>query len=324
MSSYRRVGMSKSWSVSEGLAASYNYREHGGMGDTDIVRSSPEVIISSFSFKTGPPCAANLVIDVRFLPDPRWLEQDYPSVTGLDSAVAVFIQKDATFEPFFKELKANAKRVVDDLGSKGCQKVLLAVGCTAGRHRSVFVAQALGTWLKDNHQDGADLVKVYHRDMSGGAVCPTDIRPCSEIADQSSSRSSTVNGNDDDGMDFKMDFDDDELSPVPSDTPTRISSPTTGLPTGPLSGPAMQCTYCPETNQLEFRPRSSSLPCQGVLGSLLGNGLSNLKDLRQRRAKPGDRNSSFDMDEGGFPKFRKISSSVPQDLVMLRQQSMTV
>uniref|UniRef100_A0A6T8P282 RapZ C-terminal domain-containing protein n=1 Tax=Hemiselmis andersenii TaxID=464988 RepID=A0A6T8P282_HEMAN len=230
-----------------------------------------EVVVSSFSFKTGPPCAANLVIDVRFLPDPRQLEQQHQGITGRHEVVRDFLREDGTFEPFFNELTRSANKVVHEMGSRGCPKVLFAVGCTAGKHRSVFVAEALAEWLKENRV-GSN-VRVCHRDLEGGRDRSKGKCPCP--ADKERARSA------DENLAFEMEMDEDEdLSPVPTRPPKSASPP--GEIWGP--GPVLECTYCPDTMRLDIRDRSMSMPCVHVVDSVLGNGLMNLKHLRERRA----------------------------------------
>ncbi|EKX43958.1 hypothetical protein GUITHDRAFT_153114 [Guillardia theta CCMP2712] len=122
-----------------------------------------EVIVSSFSFKTGAP-NADLVVDVRFLPDPRTLENEAPDIDGTHSQVEEFIRARSSFDSFFTQLTENVASVVGDLKDRGSERVELAIGCTAGRHRSVFVAERLARWLRENV--GADKVRVLHREIS--------------------------------------------------------------------------------------------------------------------------------------------------------------
>eukprot|EP00960_Hanusia_phi_P030161 748417-Hanusia_phi.AAC.1 len=122
-----------------------------------------EVIVSSFSFKTGTP-NADLVVDVRFLPDPRTLGNEAPDIDGTHSQVEEFIRARSSFDCFFEQLTENVASVVGDLKDRGSERVELAIGCTAGRHRSVFVAERLARWLRENV--AADNVRVLHREIS--------------------------------------------------------------------------------------------------------------------------------------------------------------
>mmetsp|Transcript_20715 Transcript_20715/g.51912 ORF Transcript_20715/g.51912 Transcript_20715/m.51912 type:complete len:304 (+) Transcript_20715:440-1351(+) len=231
-----------------------------------------EVVVSSFSFKTGPPCAANLVIDVRFLPDPRQLEQQHEGITGRHEVVREFLRGNGTFEPFFNELTRSADKVVHEMGTRGCPKVVFAVGCTAGKHRSVFVAEALAEWLKENRVGSS--VRVCHRDLEVRGDKGRNPK-CGCPHDKEAARSAESNL-----FEMEMDEDEDDLSPVPTRPPKSASPP--GEIWGP--GPVLECTYCPDTMRLDIRDRSVSMPCVHVVDSVLGNGLSNLKHLRERRA----------------------------------------
>uniref|UniRef100_A0A7S0YGR0 RapZ C-terminal domain-containing protein n=1 Tax=Hemiselmis tepida TaxID=464990 RepID=A0A7S0YGR0_9CRYP len=251
-----------------------------------------EVVVSSFSFKTGPPCAANLVIDVRFLPDPRLLEQEHEGITGRHEVVREFLRANGTFQPFFSELTRNAGRVVHEMGSKGCPKVLFAVGCTAGKHRSVFVAEALAEWLKENSVGSS--VRVCHRDLEprGDVSYKGNGFPDKEAA----ARSADVNL-----FEMDMDEDEDDLSPVPTRPPKSASPP--GEIWGP--GPVYECTYCVETMSLNIRDRAMSMPClHAAVDTVLCNGLSNLSKLRGRRST-SDRTEPM----SAVFKMRKISAA---------------
>mmetsp|Transcript_805 Transcript_805/g.1642 ORF Transcript_805/g.1642 Transcript_805/m.1642 type:complete len:229 (+) Transcript_805:351-1037(+) len=126
------------------------------------MNSFPEVHVSSFSFKTGMP-SATVVMDVRFLPDPRELEEYNPFITGLHSDVEKFIVTSSCFEPFFTALTQKILGVLQDISTNGQSTMSIAFGCTAGKHRSVFVAEYLARWLRHRFSDMK--VHVKHRDM---------------------------------------------------------------------------------------------------------------------------------------------------------------
>eukprot|EP00287_Rhodomonas_sp_CCMP768_P005885 CAMPEP_0196739262 /NCGR_PEP_ID=MMETSP1091-20130531/20811_1 /TAXON_ID=302021 /ORGANISM="Rhodomonas sp., Strain CCMP768" /LENGTH=226 /DNA_ID=CAMNT_0042083691 /DNA_START=176 /DNA_END=856 /DNA_ORIENTATION=- len=126
------------------------------------MNSFPEVTVSSFSFKTGTP-AANVVMDVRFLPDPRQLEESNPFITGQHGEVEKFIVSHNCFEPFFNAMTQKIVCVLQDTATRGQSKLSIAFGCTAGKHRSVFVAEYLTRWLRHRFCDMK--VNIQHRDM---------------------------------------------------------------------------------------------------------------------------------------------------------------
>lgn len=280
-------------------------RKRGSMFDGDYCvcdyGQSVEVIISSFSFKTGPPCAANLVVDVRFLPDPKVLEEQNPGINGQNPLVGDFVRASPEFEPFFEELAKNTMKLVDGCGDCSCPRIMVAVGCTAGRHRSVFVAESLGAHIRASTDVMSHTIKVFHRDASmtssGGSMSSfdgVDCRPCDEI-----------NKNQDSELTFEMDcdvdlqcvssssseqgtytrVDDDDSSQVSAPLSLSSSSDIQGMSSGGSwsSNLAMQLHYCPDTQKLEACDTQLSKSCSTVLGSVLGNGLSKLKRLRAMR-----------------------------------------
>lgn len=222
--------------------------------------------MSSFSFKTGPPCSSNVVTDVRFLPDPKALEQDYPYITGRHPVVEDFLRGHHEFQPFFDELCASTSRVMRDLTRRGCQRITLAFGCTAGKHRSVFVAEALAEWLRANH--GGVNVKVQHQDM-----------PCEE--DEVMSGSSTSSSAEYEAASNDVDS---EMVEQGEHEPANSSGQQDGWHAGPL----IQCTYVVEEKKFEFSEGSKRVPCSSMMNGILANGLDNFNKIRrQRRAKSG-------------------------------------
>ena len=120
----------------------------------------PALFVTSFSYRHGLPRDADLVFDVRFLRNPHY-DLDLRPLSGLDAAVARFISADKSFKPFL----ANLKRLLDPLlaayAAEGKSYLTVAFGCTGGRHRSVFLAEKLATWLSAKGRP----VKVRHRDL---------------------------------------------------------------------------------------------------------------------------------------------------------------
>jgi hypothetical protein len=217
--------------------------------------SNPEVVVSSFAFKTGAP-EANLILDVRFLPDPRPLMEEIPSLDGTHGAVEDFIRSRSCFDQFFEVLKGQIKTVVADLHGRGCHRIEFAFGCTGGQHRSVFVAECLATWLRQNGFN--EKVYVHHRELSP--------------------RSSTA---------FDMTLMD--IPPMEFHSPASSSgcnSPASSQSSN-SSVPSFKCTYLPDSNAIhieEDAPTRHSLSTEDV-GSMLGSGLDRVKALREKRRK---------------------------------------
>ena len=120
------------------------------------------VLVTSFSYRRGLPRDADLVFDVRFLSNPHY-DPDLRSLSGLDKAVGDYIVKDEGFEEFFDNLAGFLKPLLPRYTAEGKSYLTIAIGCTGGRHRSVFLAEKLADWLKSEHQN----VNVRHRDLPG-------------------------------------------------------------------------------------------------------------------------------------------------------------
>ena len=118
------------------------------------------VSVTSFSYRRGLPRQADLVFDVRFLANPHYDEALRPR-TGRDPDVAAFIANDPAYGPFFERLSALLLSLLPHYGREGKTYLIIAVGCTGGRHRSVFVAERLAALLQDNGTP----VTLRHRDI---------------------------------------------------------------------------------------------------------------------------------------------------------------
>lgn len=130
----------------------------------DLVSSgsgaSLHVFVVSFAYRNGIPRDADLVFDVRFLRNPHYDPVLRPQ-TGLDPGVGTYIQQDVDFAGFFERLTGLLELLIPRYREEGKSYLTIAIGCTGGRHRSVFVAQQLGTWL-----DGkAPRIDVRHREL---------------------------------------------------------------------------------------------------------------------------------------------------------------
>ena len=123
-------------------------------------RSSLALFIMSFAYRHGLPREADLVFDVRFLANPHY-ETELKALTGLDGPVGEFIAADPGYEAFFHSLTMLLEPLLPRFSSEGKSYLTIAVGCTGGRHRSVFVAEQLAAWLQTEGQR----VGVSHRDV---------------------------------------------------------------------------------------------------------------------------------------------------------------
>ena len=117
--------------------------------------------VTSFSYRQGLPREADLVFDVRFLNNPYY-NQNLRSLTGEDPAVGAAIQTDPAFPGFFAALTSLLWPLLPGYEAEGKSYLTIAIGCTGGRHRSVFVADRLAVWLRDKGRS----VTVRHRDLA--------------------------------------------------------------------------------------------------------------------------------------------------------------
>lgn len=118
------------------------------------------VFVTSFGYRHGLPREADLVFDVRFLDNPYYDPLLRP-LTGRDAAVAARIRADDGYEGFFSGLTGLLAPLLPRYQQEGRSYLTIAVGCTGGRHRSVFVAEELFAWLDMRGFS----VGLRHRDM---------------------------------------------------------------------------------------------------------------------------------------------------------------
>lgn len=119
------------------------------------------VFVTSFAFRQGLPREADLVFDVRFLANPHY-EPELKPLSGKDAAVGTYVEHDPGFAPFFTQLTAMLEGLLPRYEREGKSYLTIAVGCTGGRHRSVFVAERLAAWLDSRGQQ----VHLAHRDIA--------------------------------------------------------------------------------------------------------------------------------------------------------------
>jgi UPF0042 nucleotide-binding protein len=121
------------------------------------------LFVTSFSYRRGLPREADLVFDVRFLDNPHYIPSLRPH-SGKDEDVATFISADPGFSPFFGGLTALIRPLLPRFTAEGKSYLTIAIGCTGGRHRSVYVAEKLAAWLREQGQQ----VDLRHRDLEEG------------------------------------------------------------------------------------------------------------------------------------------------------------
>ena len=119
------------------------------------------ITVMSFGFKYGIPRDSDLVFDVRFLPNPYYVEELRP-LTGNDKAVADMVMDCEEYEQFMKKMVDMIEFLVPNYKKEGKNQLVISVGCTGGKHRSVTVANALYERL--GHLPYT--VRQFHRDIT--------------------------------------------------------------------------------------------------------------------------------------------------------------
>jgi RNase adapter protein RapZ len=118
------------------------------------------VEVVSFGFKYGNPKEANLLLDVRFLPNPYY-DEDLRPLTGNDADVREFVLNNDKARDFFQHAKGMLKYLMPQYDAEPKAYLTIAIGCTGGRHRSVAMAQEVLWLLRDMDYD----VRIRHRDI---------------------------------------------------------------------------------------------------------------------------------------------------------------
>jgi RNase adapter protein RapZ len=125
----------------------------------------PVVTFLSFGFKNGLPLDADLVFDVRFLPNPHYIAK-LREKTGLDKPIVQFLNQFEDTRKFLDRVEDLLKFLIPRYAREGKSYVTVAIGCTGGRHRSVALAEALGRELKGLKGLKGVRLRVKHRDVA--------------------------------------------------------------------------------------------------------------------------------------------------------------
>jgi UPF0042 nucleotide-binding protein len=119
-----------------------------------------QTTVISFGYKFGLPLDADIVIDVRFLPNPHWVAELRP-LTGLDSQVRGYVMDQYATADFLARTNDLFAVLLPGYQSEGRHYLTIAIGCTGGRHRSGALAEEIGRFVRDK----GFAVKVIHRDL---------------------------------------------------------------------------------------------------------------------------------------------------------------
>lgn len=119
-----------------------------------------KIIVESFGFKYGVPLDADYVFDVRFLPNPHW-DPTLRPITGLDTPVAEFLNSHTQVNEFIYLTRNYIDTWLPMLEKNNRSYLTIAIGCTGGKHRSVYIAQQLGEYF----QAKGKIVQIQHKSL---------------------------------------------------------------------------------------------------------------------------------------------------------------
>lgn len=124
-------------------------------------RNELSISVTSFGFKYGIPLEADMVFDARFLPNPFYV-QELRGQTGLDAGVRDYVFQYPQTEEFMERLRGLIAFLLPHFEEEGKSALVIAVGCTGGRHRSVAVTHALAEYIRELGYEAGET----HRDMT--------------------------------------------------------------------------------------------------------------------------------------------------------------
>ncbi len=123
------------------------------------------VSVVSFGFKNGNPPQANVVLDVRFLKNPFWVDELRP-LTGRDAPVQKYVMEQSSAQEFMGHLFTLVSQVMPAMFEAKTDNFTIALGCTGGQHRSVAVAEELAQKLQSSYP--LYRVSLLHRELDRG------------------------------------------------------------------------------------------------------------------------------------------------------------
>jgi RNase adapter protein RapZ len=127
---------------------------HGKMGKLAVT-------FMTFGYKHGSPRDADLTLDVRFLPNPHY-ESELRELTGLDDTVVEYVERSDGIAQFYERLTPLLDYLLPAYENEGKSHLMIGIGCTGGRHRSVVIAEHLARVYEER---GEYLIDVVHRDI---------------------------------------------------------------------------------------------------------------------------------------------------------------
>ena len=131
------------------------------LGNLNADEAPMRAEVLSFGFKRGLPRQADLVVDVRFLPNPFYIDARCRH-SGLDDDVREFVMEHPVTKEFMEKWKDMLAFLIPHYKDEGKHRIVIAVGCTGGAHRSVAIAEAIGKYLREEMELPTE---ISHRDL---------------------------------------------------------------------------------------------------------------------------------------------------------------
>ena len=129
-------------------------------GDKEMPEKQMAITILSFGFKYGIPVDSDLVFDVRFIPNPFYIPELKP-FSGNDEPVKNYVMEQTETQTFLQKVNDMFEFLIPNYQKEGKRQLIISIGCTGGRHRSVAIANSIYETLRANNHD----VYVEHRDI---------------------------------------------------------------------------------------------------------------------------------------------------------------
>ena len=126
----------------------------------DDQQTTLALLFQSFGFKNGLPVDADIVYDVRCLPNPYW-DNSLRSLTGLDDAVVGFLDSQEEVQEMCSDIENFLQKWIPSFESNNRSYITVALGCTGGQHRSVYMCEKLGEIFSTQGSN----VQVRHREL---------------------------------------------------------------------------------------------------------------------------------------------------------------
>ena len=119
------------------------------------------ILFQSFGFKSGVPVDADFVFDARCLPNPHW-RKEIRSFTGLEEPVKNYLEQQQSVQNMFNDIRDYLERWLPSFAASSRTYMTIAIGCTGGKHRSVYLCEALRKYFSEKYQN----VQVRHRELA--------------------------------------------------------------------------------------------------------------------------------------------------------------